>query len=1731
MAPTSQLEKAEKERENHDSFLTWLEGKIPIPPAAPLEKTDIQHYLSEVSQLWTELLDTHKKILSCSPVDPTPYNSQHYKLLDRATQFKLTLHRSLAALPAEPIIPVISAPKPVEVKLPQLKLPTFCGDVNEWISFRDLFTTTIHTNASLSNAQKFTYLQSSLEGPAAKLIKSFSITDSNYEIAWDLIVNRFQNERELYFSIIRKFINHSNITADSPNALRTLVDCTNQCTRALDSLNIQDKWDSILVFLISQKLDSASKQFWELSMTGTEIPTSKSLLDFIEQRARSLAASGIKTKQSNPGPSQEPQRKPHAFHGNPNPNPRNFKCKICEGNHPHYQCPTLLAMPVSERQKTVKSKKLCSNCLWANHETAQCRSTRTCQKCNLKHHTILHITQEIQENKPQSFHVKNQNPNISNVSQTILATALVRAKTEAGGSLILKAFLDGGSTSTFITESCANRLGLKRKHTNAEVTGLGAAAVGRAKGITTLYFKPYFSPVNSDSFIAEAYILPSVTGKLPVAPCNNSNWTHLQNLQLADPGYAVPSEIDILVGADLFFDLLLSEKKIGPPGSPMALQSKLGWLVAGPTQAPATIIQVNHAKINLEECLTKFWELETLPKSRHLSKEEEECEANFQNTQSRDATGRYVVHIPMKTPQVQLGSSRDIAVRRWTQVERRLEANPIAKSLYQEFMQKYLELGHMVKIQPQIQELPFRVYLPHHFILKDINQTNKFRVVFDASAKTSNGNSFNDAQLVGPTIQDTLLTILMRFRSHPVAFTADIAKMFRQILVTPEQQQLQCILYRENPNEPLQEFKLLTVTYGTASAPFLATRVLQQLAIDESASLPLAAEIVRRDMYVDDCISGGKSEGEVKTQIQQLIQIMKRAGLSLRKFASNSPNALEHVPVELRETQDILSIDEEEIIKTLGLHWNTSTDHFLFKVKILNPETESPLTKRLLLSEISKIFDPMGWLSPVIITTKIIMQDLWKEKTDWDEPPPTHIQSRWYQFKQDLPALEKIRIPRCFQPMAADSLQLHGFCDASEKAYAAVVYVRANLHTGVTVSLISAKTKAAPVKPVSLPRLELCGALLLAELIESVQEALQLPFTSINAWTDSTIVLSWLNSNPSRWKTFVANRVCKIQEILSPSQWNHVSGLENPADCASRGLNPSELVEHPLWWSGPKWLRDEDPIPYSNSNSQVTEDLSLVSEAEEKKILVVAKAVVVDSSLLTNSSSLLKLKRVTAWCLRFAYNCKEKAKLKREPASSPDLHRGPLQVRELNSAIHLWIQIVQESEYSQEIQSLKTGVPLPRNSKILNLNPFLDPNHILRVGGRLRHADLHPDKKYPILLPRHNHLTELIIQYEHEHTYHGGPQLVQAVLSQKYWIIRARDAIRYKIQKCVVCTRHRAMTQTQLMGDLPTARVNPSRPFTTTGVDYAGPFILRAIPTRSKVTFKAYMAIFVCFVTRAIHIEIVSSLSTDAFLAALKRFVARRGLPKDIHSDCGTNFVGAANDMKKFMELIRSPQLNQIVSDHLSSKGISWHFNPPSAPHFGGLWEAGVKSVKFHLNRLIGTTRLTYEELSTVTIQIEGCLNSRPLTPLSSDPMDLTALTPAHFLIGDSLASIPEPDLTTERVNRLTRWQLVQQLHQHFWKRWSQEYLTRLQQRPKWLFKQRDIKPNDMVLVKTDGTSPTHWPLARVITIHPGPDGLIRVVTLRTASGEIKRPITKVCLLPIDQIQADATSSDDLEVI
>ncbi|KMQ82936.1 gag-pol protein, partial [Lasius niger] len=535
--------------------------------------------------------------------------------------------------------------------------------------------------------------------------------------------------------------------------------------------------------------------------------------------------------------------------------------------------------------------------------------------------------------------------------------------------------------------------------------------------------------------------------------------------------------------------------------------------------------------------------------------------------------------------------------------------------------------------------------------------------------------------------------------------------------VHPEDRNLQRIVWRSNESETVREYNLNTVTYGLACAPYLALRTLQQLASDEERIYPQGAAVLRRDTYVDDILTGANTLEEALTIQQQLTQLCTAGGFPLKKWAANTDALLEDIPPEHRQHNHPPTWDQDFEHPTLGLQWHPREDAFSFKVTPM--ETER-VTKRAVLSQTARLFDPLGWLAPVVVKAKVLIQSMWLQQLDWDEPVTSGDEKAWLRIQEELPVLGEMRVPRWLHTGRSDGrVELHGFADASERAYAAAVYAKAcSNETDGEPLLLMAKTKVAPIRQVSLPRLELCAAALLAKLMHHVQKTMGLADAPTHLWSDSTVALAWMRGHPSKWKTFVANRVADIQRTLPKARWHHVPSQDNPADCATRGLSPRELLDHPLWWRGPSWLNDETRWPARRMPDTEEDGLP-----EQRIRVLLATAEPEDDILLQRYSSLRRLLRITAWCRRW---------LRVLRAREPLCVSGPtLSPQELEEARRVWIQRVQATWYDAELKALAKDHPLPGRSPLTKLAPFCNDDRLLRVGGRLKHSLLSPDERHP----------------------------------------------------------------------------------------------------------------------------------------------------------------------------------------------------------------------------------------------------------------------------------------------------------------------------------------------------------------------------------------------------------------
>jgi len=1643
----------------------------------------------------------------------------YYELESKVESTLIELHERITPESNANTSRLIQQPPPnnPNVQLPRITLPKFNGDYLQWVTFKDLFLEIVH-QASITDSQRMHYLTQSLVDEPKTLIKHLPSTGTNYAAAWKILTSRYDNKRLLVSTLLNKLLSQPAVKNESPAQLKSLHDVTKECIHGLraQGLPIQH-WDALISHIVMRKVDQATQTAFEQGLDDCRrLLTQDEVLNFLERRFQSLEvrSSADKAAKRTCGSVVN----------------TDGKCNICnKDKHCAQDCAVFKKAPPKQKWRYVKSNRLCANCLRPGHQSNACKSSH-CTKCTKRHNTLLHP----EENTPQAIQqtasslVTTDGSNDQTLAKNTTAVSLLTNQPNHKDNFVLlgrarilvvgvngykhecKALLDSGSQVSLVTERFLKKLGIAASSSQLQLEGVGQKETS-VDHRTLITIESKFNDYTTE---LTAHVIPKIVSNQPAYNLTTEGWHIPSEFTLADPDFDKPGRIDCLIGAELFWNLLTSGKLELGENLPVLHNTVFGWIVAGSvgkshiTSAVCGICTTN----DLENLISKFWETEEIPEGKtNLTKDDLMCEAHFLQNTTRSMDGRFEVKLPLKEHPSVLADSKGMAYERFKAIERRLSKDPPLKDQYVAFMREYESLGHMTEIKAaDIKSAAY--YIPHHCVVRPDSLTTKLRVVFDASAHKPSGPSLNDIMHTGPTVQSELFAILLRFRMHRYALKTDVEKMYRQIWVNKDDRNLQLILWREQNHHPMKIFQLNTVTYGTRAAPYLATRCLVQLATDHQSKYPYGSAALRRDFYVDDGIMGADTIAEALDTQQQLIKILGSAGMNLKKWCANDPRLLNGIALEDQEVNLNFESKEAQSTKTLGLIWLPKTDVFCIKANINSSST----TKRGVISDLAHIYDPLGLVGPVVVTAKIFIQQLWQLKFDWDTALPAALQKLWDQFRTDMPAIEKTQIPRYVFGSRGSrdelKIELHAFADASERAYGAAIYVRVIQRDGsIKVNLLCSKSRVAPLKLQTIPKLELCAALVAAELVTRVKNDLDYQSNPCYMWSDSTIALAWINQQPGTLQPFVAHRILKIRQMTHPDQWRHVPSKQNPADILSRGLKPHELSTCAMWFYGPLFLYQQPqawPAPYI--------------KVEEPPIIVAAITQHSTNNETMNwiysipsKNSFKYVQRVVGYVLRFIRNTKQ-------PKESRSKFKA-LSPIELDAALTTIVKQIQHSDFSDMFKILRKDRMVPRNHSLSNLVPFIDEEGIIRVGGRLSLSQQTYDATHQMLLPGNDPLVKLLIEKLHKETKHSAYTPLLGHVRQQFWPLKAKTLIRSVINRCVVCTRAKPKFYTQIMGNLPSHRVTPARPFLHSGVDYCGPFSVHFKGRGRSNPQKAYLAIFCCFATKAVHLELVTELTTEAFLGALKRFIGRRGHCQTLYCDNATNFVGAKNQLSELKDVIYSDDAKESIIRACSERAIDFRFIPPRSPHFGGLWEAAVKSAKHLLLKNVSPRKFTYEEFETLVIEVEAMLNSRPLIPHPSNPNDLNAITPGHALIGSELTSSVDVRSDATLHTKGDRWQQVSEVKHQFWKRWSAEYLHELQQRHKWKQPVRDVEINTLVIIRENNIPVLQWPLGRIVKVIKGEDGFVRVCDVKTQKGVFRRELAK--LAPLFPKNEDDVSS------
>ena len=1247
-----------------------------------------------------------------------------------------------------------------------------------------------------------------------------------------------------------------------------------------------------------------------------------------------------------------------------------LQCCFCNQQHPSEKCQVLKGS--EERKRSLVRTGRCFICMARGHISRNCRSKTRCTACNGRHHhaicgerTELKCSQETPPSSGASQEANSdstasslnpgakpfQHPSASLLvgakGAILLQTASVQVydPERPERSMNVRAILDTGSQQSYASQHVKDTLLLKprRKHVLSMMTfgsnDLKTCACDVIRvGLTTR---------DGMGQELELFTVPLVCHPLTAQPIDlcATKYQHLSSLDLADSSNEdAPMEVDLLIGSDCYWTLVTGRVCRGEAG-PVAIHTRLGWVLSGiaPTpgelHAPHSCLTTHVLKVDatppcscsekLDEMLHSFWKLES------LGIEDSGDTVLDEFTQSiRFSEGRYEVLLPWKDSHPPLHDNFDLSNKRLHSLLLRLRRDPDVMHEYDAIIRSQLQQAIVEEVNPHNKGRSGRVhYLPHHAMVRKDRETTKLRIVYDASAKAT-GCSLNECLLKGPKFDQKIFDILLRFRTYKVAVTADIEKAFLMVSIADEDRDVLRFLWVNNVDNDSPQLRILRfrrVVFGVSSSPFLLNATLQHHLDLYAASHPEVVERLLESLYVDDVVSGAQDEDQAETFYLKSKQILREGGFNLRKFVTNSkslqqriddcegvttheipPHTVSHL--EESYTKSMLGTTQPNQPgeqKVLGVRWDVAKDQFCFGfTDIAHCAAESEPTKRNLISIVGRFYDPIGFLAPIVIKFKILLQELSERKIDWDKPLSGDLLRKWETLITDLQSNPPMSLPRCIWaevPTEDVSCRLYGFCDASKHAYAAIVYLVIQTPDERIVRFISSKTRVAPLKSQTIPRLELLSALILARLLKNVTTSLEsgLKLGPPICYADSKVAFFWILKTKRVWKQFVQRRVTEIRELLPDNCWHHCPGIDNPADLPSRGLSPIELACSELWAKGPRWLGS----PTANESVQdmtMPEDcateLRMADRPATVSLLVADVKLDIDCQ---QYSSLQKLLRVTARVLMFVNNLKGKLQIKHNATTKVT----PVsEVELLTQAEMLWIKIAQR-------QLAKNGYL----QKQFDL--FLDDDGIWRCGGRLSNADIPYQTRHPILLPRDHYLTTLIVRRAHQRVLHNGVKDTLSEVRSRYWIVKGRAFVKKTIHHCIIC---RKLEGKPFLGPspppLPSFRLTEDPPFTYTGVDFAGPLHIKKL--HGAGGHKVWICLYTCCVVRAVHLDIVPNMTTTTFIHSLKHFSSRRGLPKRFVSDNGQTFKAAAKVVRTIVHHRDVQHDFEVTSKHLTRRFV-----------------------------------------------------------------------------------------------------------------------------------------------------------------------------------------------------------------
>ena len=1619
-------------------------------------------------------------------------------------------------------------------KLPPNEPAFFSGDPLEYKDWELSFNSLIE-GKGLSDMEKLHYLKRYVKGQAKECVSGYFLYQSGdaYQKAKEQLRARYGNVFDVARAFRAKLEQWPKIGNKDAEALQNYADFLKQCLAAKETvseLRILD--DNQENEKMSRKLPDWLKLRWgrtlvEYKRAHSSYPDFKQFVTFVTDEAEIMTEPLLQynstTTQSQGQKPANPKAK--VVHTHATTMEQSNNCLNCETDtHDTSECRRLLAKSYDDRVQFIRDKRLCFSCLLYGHRSKECTDKVRCKTCNRMHATILHREHEKSSQKEQKTDEKAQvDNNQSTLSDSENRINCKAVKSQGSGRLLsmvvpvyisaavtgpeklVYALLDTQSDACFVTTEIAEAIQAKAKKEKVTISTLHGETTKDVNKFCSLKIKGY--KMNSSTTI-DAYQQESIPYKREQIPASNhaEEYAHLKVI-----AHELPPALDIPVGLLLGINcseaLAPLESLLGNSGQPYAIKTMFGWTLCGGniSNSPTR----TSLKVKVHDCPQMPLvanEFTGLHGDQKMSQDDLYFLKTLENGVTQRDDGYYQMPLPFKE-RPKLPNNRVLAEKRLEQIKRKFANSPEYRDKYTGFVEELIKAGQAEPVSTAKDEEKVGEvwYIPHFGVFHP--QKKKLRVVFDASAKYQN-LSLNSYLLTGPDHVNNLLGVLCRFRKEWIAVSCDIEKMFYNFFVdTADRNYLRFLWLDEKMNTV--EYRMTVHLFGATSSPGVATFGLRTIAQQYADSLPQAVSFIKNDFYVDDGITSVASEEKALALINETRDICSNGNLRLHKFTSNSREVLSKLPLSEinKDLQNVdLFQDKLPTERTLGMEWCVDSDTF----KFTNNLKEKPATRRGILSMISQIYDPLGLLAPFVLQGKMILQKACLENNTWDAEVNAGLRVQWIDWLKQLVNLEDMRISRCIKPKECVRItrtEIHHFSDACLGGYGACSYLRV-IHSNnqVHVILLLGKSRVAPLKATTVPRLELQAALEAARQSAVLKREMQLPVNEHYYWTDSQIVLGYITNSSTRFHMFVTNRVEEILKETDVSMWNHIPGRLNPADLASRGLN-LEKLQRSIWFSGPDFLKELDiskyqaecKFPIDKNDPEVKRAKKLITmkvDTDENRLNMVIK----------EASSWSRLVRAIA-------NAKKMV-------SQRSFKRPETTVEDLNAAAQLIIKIDQAQSFATELKVLKKGESVSKRSKAAPLNPYIDSEGVLRIRSRAQKSTVLTFlEKNPILLDKGSHLSLLIARHYHERNHHQGRSYTLAAIRQAgYWLAGASSIVKSLLHKCVRCKYLRGKAAEQQMGLLPQERTEPSPPFTHVGIDTFGHFVVR----ERRTDIKRWGIVFTCMYSRAVHIELLDDLTTDSFLQALRCFQAVRGPVRTLFSDAGTNFMGARNVLEQ--ELLNMQ--NSELKEFLAANKVEFKTNTPGASHQGGVWERMIQTIRSILNSMTAryASRLNTSALRTAFYEIAAMINSRPLSTDNLCTPDEIVITPNHLLTSKSAQLPPPPgNFNNEEIYGKHMYRKSQQVAEEFWKLWTTQYLKKIVLRPRWESKRLPVKIGDIVLIVDENTPRNMWKMGIIIKVKPGLDGLVRNIDIRLANANLNRlgkPTTPAVVLsrPIQKV-------------